>query len=118
MSEQGGCPWKQVASFTSLKPVFSKAQSAVPRQIQGPLLPQCAQQPVPTAAPSVGVPRTKTDAVREATRGAVQDARRRLYQRNQASLSWCFLGDEAELWQTPWEENSHAFPHPGIPLVK
>lgn len=75
MSEQGGCPWKQVASFTSLKPVFSKAQSAVPRQIQGPLLPQCAQQPVLTAAPSVGVPRTKTDAVREATRGAVQDAR-------------------------------------------
>lgn len=37
----------------------------------------------------------QTDAIREATSGAVQDARQRLYQRNQASLSWCFLGDEA-----------------------
>lgn len=87
MTEQDGCPWKQVVSFTSLKPIFSKAQSAAPRQIQVPLLLSCAPQPVLTAAPNVGVPRTKTDAIREATSGATQDSRQRLYQRNQASLS-------------------------------
>lgn len=42
MSEQDGCPQNQVISFTSLKLIFSEAQSAVPRQIQVLLLLKCA----------------------------------------------------------------------------
>ncbi|EAW99204.1 hCG2005651 [Homo sapiens] len=42
MSEQDGCPQNQVISFMSSKLIFSKAQSAVPRQIQVLLLLKCA----------------------------------------------------------------------------
>lgn len=52
--------------FTSLKPIFSKAQSAVPRQSPGPLLRKCAPQPVLPVAPNVGIPWTNDDAIREA----------------------------------------------------
>lgn len=73
MSEQDGCPRHRLISFTSLKLIECRAETK-PSAALAQLCTE-GQPSVLLAAPKVGIPWTKKDAVREARGATVRDPR-------------------------------------------